>query len=150
MSIPVIDLSRFFDGDTHDRRAVARKTDAMCREIGFLSVAGHGVPDDVINTLYTVSKAFFQQPVARKRMVRQPSPDIVRGYIGFAKGALAATRGEKTPPDLKESYSIGPEGREDATPRGPANIWPENGAAAWMAYYAEPRHDAPFCRGLGP
>jgi hypothetical protein len=24
----------------------------MCREIGFLSVAGHGVPDDVINTLY--------------------------------------------------------------------------------------------------
>jgi hypothetical protein len=39
-------------------------------------------------------------------MVRQPNSDIVRGYIGFAKRALAATRGEKTPPDLKESSSI--------------------------------------------
>lgn len=135
MSIPVIDLSRFLSGDPTERRAVARETDRICREIGFLSVTGHGVPEAVIANLYDRSKAFFHQPAATKQRVGQPSPDIVRGYIGFARGALAITRGETTPPDLKESYNTGPEGPG----RGPANIWPDDPAfrAAWVAYYSE-------------
>lgn len=136
MSLPVIDLSRFLQGDAGERRAVARETDRICRDIGFLSVVGHGVPEAVTNRLYAVAKAFFHQDAARKLKVAQPSPDVVRGYIGLARGALAATRGEATPPDLKESYTIGPE----PDGRGPANVWPAGEAdfrAAWLAYYAE-------------
>lgn len=136
MSLPVVDLSRFLTGDAAERRAVARETDRICREIGFLSVVGHGVPEAVTNNLYAVAKAFFHQEAARKRQVAQPSRDVVRGYIGFAEGALAATRGQATPPDLKESYTIGPEDEG----RGPANLWPAGDAAfrsAWLAYYAE-------------
>jgi isopenicillin N synthase-like dioxygenase len=131
MSIPVIDLSRFIEGGTADRRAVAQETDRVCREIGFLSVTGHGVPDDLIADLYDRSKTFFRQPAAAKHRVGQPAPDIVRGYIGLARGALATTRGEETPPDLKESYNIGPD--------QPANLWPDDPGfrAAWLAYYAE-------------
>lgn len=135
MSIPVIDLSRFLSGDADGRRAVARETDRMCREIGFLSVIGHGVPEHVINDLYARSKAFFHQPAEIKQRVGQPSPDVVRGYIGLARGALATTRGEETPPDLKESYNIGPE----SPGQGTGNVWPDDPQfrAAWLAYYAE-------------
>ena len=140
MSIPVIDLSRFRDGNAAARRAVARETDRVCREIGFLSVTGHGVADAIIEDLYIRAKAIFHQSTAEKQRVGQPGPDIVRGYIGFARGALASTRGETTPPDLKESYNIGPEAAADGKPRGPANLWPAGDSgfrAAWLVYYAE-------------
>jgi isopenicillin N synthase-like dioxygenase len=138
MSIPVIDLARFTNGDAAERKSVARETDRICREIGFLGVVGHGVPDGVIGDLYARSKAFFHQPAQAKLGVRQPAPEIVRGYIGFGKGALGATRGEKTPPDMKESYTIGPERTDGETPA--ANIWPAGDPSfrsAWLAYYAQ-------------
>jgi isopenicillin N synthase-like dioxygenase len=134
--LPIVDLSRFRDGTPDERRAVARETDQICREIGFLSVKGHNVPDPITADLYGKAKAFFHQGPAVKERVRQPGRDVVRGYIGFAEGALAATRGDETPPDLKESYTIGP----DEPGRGPSNIWPAGETAfkaAWLAYYAE-------------
>ncbi|MEI6537261.1 MAG: 2-oxoglutarate and iron-dependent oxygenase domain-containing protein [Verrucomicrobiaceae bacterium] len=140
MSIPVIDLSRFRNGDTSERRAVARETDRVCREIGFLSVTSHRVPEPLIADIYQRSKNFFRQPVTRKESVRQPGPDVVRGYIGFARGALATTRGETTPPDLKESYSIGPEREEESQASGSFNQWPADDpgfCASWLSYYAE-------------
>lgn len=136
MTIPVIDLSRYLHGGAGDRRAVARETDRVCRETGFLSVIGHGVPESTINNLYAVTKAFFHQPFTTKIKVCQPGAAIVRGYIGMGKGALASTMGETTPPDLKETYNVGPEGRTRAAP----NLWPENDPAfraAFLAYYAE-------------
>ena len=136
MTIPVIDLSRYLHGGAGDRRAVARETDRVCRETGFLSVIGHGVPESTINNLYAVTKAFFHQPFTTKIKVCQPGAAIVRGYIGMGKGALASTMGETTPPDLKETYNVGPEGRARAAP----NLWPENDPAfraAFLAYYAE-------------
>ncbi|MFO1147450.1 MAG: 2-oxoglutarate and iron-dependent oxygenase domain-containing protein [Alsobacter sp.] len=136
MTLPVVDLSRFRDGDLDDKRAVARETDQICRDIGFLSVTGHNVPEPVTAELYARAKAFFHQNPAEKLKVRQPSRDLVRGYIGFAEGALAATRGDETPPDLKESYTMGP----DEPGRGAPNIWPSGNTAfkaAWLAYFAE-------------
>lgn len=43
--VPQIGLGCFLHGDDEDR-LVARKTDERCREIGFLTVVGHGVSDD--------------------------------------------------------------------------------------------------------
>jgi isopenicillin N synthase-like dioxygenase len=139
MGIPVIDLHRFLAGDPDERVSLARETDRICREIGFLSVIGHGVPASVVRNLYDVSKAFFHQSTATKTLLQQPASDVVRGYIGFGRGALAKTRGEESPPDLKESYNIGPDA-EDAGSRDPSNIWPPaypDFRAAWLAYYAE-------------
>lgn len=106
--VPEINLSRFLSGDGADRRAIARETDAICRDIGFLSVTGHGVAPDTTAALYDCAKRFFHQSVAEKQRVRQPHPDVIRGYIGYGVGALGTTRGEKTGPDMKESFSMGP------------------------------------------
>src|SRR6516164_4471457 len=42
--IPVIDLSAARSGGLASRQAVAREIDATCREIGFFTITGHGVP----------------------------------------------------------------------------------------------------------
>ena len=63
--------------------------------------------------------------------VAMPFPGYPYGYSPFAKEALAASRGETTPPDLKESFSIGPRSTWDATGWDPSQgfnsaptLWP--------------------------
>lgn len=138
MSVPVVDLSRFSSDDPRERDRVASETDSICRDIGFFSVVGHGVPESDIHDVYELSKAFFRTSVEEKARVRQPHPHVVRGYIGFAAGALGATRGEVTPADLKESYTIGREASGLDEELGPNNLWPQGNARfrdAWLTYY---------------
>ena len=132
--VPVIDLSTFLDDSGAARREVAELTDRTCREIGFLFVTGHRVPQDLSQRLHALSKDFFRREAAEKMHVAQPASDIIRGYIGQGKAALAATLGETSPPDLKETFSIGPEVPPDAGPYYAApgsrnhfapNLWPE-------------------------
>ena len=82
-------------------------TDRTCREIGFLCVTGHRVPQGLDERLYALSKEFFRREAAEKTRVAQPASDIIRGYVARSKAALATTVGETTPPDLKETFSIG-------------------------------------------
>ena len=47
-------------------------------------------------------------PTDEKARVAQPAPDRIGGYIGYGRAALAYSRGEATPPDIKESFNVGP------------------------------------------
>ena len=143
--VPVINLSAFLDGSAAARREVAELTGRTCREIGFLCVAGHRVPQELSECLYALSKDFFRRESAKKMHAAQPASDIIRGYVGQGKAALATTLGETTPPDLKETYSIGPEAPPDAGPYYAApgshnhfapNLWPE-APEGWRDAYLE-------------
>ncbi|MEQ8369959.1 MAG: 2-oxoglutarate and iron-dependent oxygenase domain-containing protein [Alphaproteobacteria bacterium] len=144
-AFPVIDLTPFRTGDESAKRKVARLIDQTCREIGFLGVVGHGIDEARIQACYDSARAFFDRPMAEKMAIRQPAANIVRGYIPLGGGALAATEGEETPPDLKESLTIGALQPYPSAPgalatlRSP-NLWPEKPAAlrpAWQAYYRD-------------
>jgi isopenicillin N synthase-like dioxygenase len=146
-SVPVIDVSPFRSPDASARRRVAEEVGRACRDIGFLIISGHGVPNTLINDCYRTAKAFFALPVAEKVLVNQPSPDQVRGYSAVGAEGLSYSLDEPTPPDLKESYSIGPIAvdRDDpyytcaeAGPHFAPNLWPERPAdlqAVWTAYF---------------
>ena len=123
---PVIDLAAVRRPD------IARQVAAACEEIGFFAVTGHGVPPAVIAELVAQSYAFFDLPLAEKLAVKRPRPEQNRGYIALGEERLARLRGDETPPDLKELYTIGPFDLPD-TPyfTGPAaypsfapNLWP--------------------------
>jgi isopenicillin N synthase-like dioxygenase len=91
------------------RRGVfARRVASACEEIGFFAVTGHGAPGAVIADLVAQSYAFFDLPLAEKLAVRRPRPEQNRGYIAPGEERLARLRGDETPPDLKELYTIGP------------------------------------------
>jgi isopenicillin N synthase-like dioxygenase len=144
--IPAIDIGPFPHGTDAERQAVATAVNAACEEIGFLLVTGHGVPGSLIEEMRRVSTLFFERPLAEKLGFRMP-PDRYRGYIAFGNEALAYSLDEKTPPDYKESFSIGPiDAPDDAYHRAatPANffapnMWPEvpKFRSVWTAYYRQ-------------
>ena len=107
---PVIDLEavREPQESAAARKDIARELASACEEIGFFAVTGHGVPRGVIADLVAQSYAFFDLPLVEKLAVKRPRPEQNRGYIAPGEERLARLRGDETPPDLKELYTIGP------------------------------------------
>jgi isopenicillin N synthase-like dioxygenase len=147
---PVIDIAavRQPQLSAAERPEIVRQVASACEEIGFFAVTGHGVPGAVIADLVAQSYAFFDLPLAEKLAVRRPRPEQNRGYIAPGEERLARLRGDETPPDLKELYTIGPFDTPE-TPyfTGPAaypsfapNLWPARPVGlrpALQAYWHE-------------
>lgn len=108
MSIKKFNLHDFRMAKTSKRKELAIEVDAMCKESGFLLLNGHGVPSNVINQQWQVVSDFFSQPQESKNKVSVPYSGYPYGWIGPNQEALAASKGVKTPPDLKESFNGGP------------------------------------------
>jgi isopenicillin N synthase-like dioxygenase len=115
--------------------------DAGLQEAGFLLVTGHGVDPGLRADLRAAARRFFALPGTTKQAyaVRVGG----RGWLPPGVEANAGVEGGEHPPDLKESFAIGPE-----TPTGdasvddvwfPPNVWPaevpalEAAAARYLA-----------------
>ncbi|MCE2493417.1 MAG: isopenicillin N synthase family oxygenase [Alphaproteobacteria bacterium] len=125
--VPVIDVAPFLAGDAAASRALAREVDVACREIGFLTVVGHAVPETLIEEARDAALGFFRLPLGEKLRTPRPSHESGRGYTVFGDQALAYSLGVETPPDLQESFGIGP---LDAPPDDPYYAAPE----AWTFF----------------
>jgi isopenicillin N synthase-like dioxygenase len=133
---PVVDISEFTkpvggSASMDVKRAIARVVDEVCRETGFLAVSGHGVPAATIDRAWDAARAFFDLPVEKKLSVKMPYDGYPYGYSPLQAEALAKSKGYDTPPDLKESFNIGPleqnaveEDDPNADFRYATNIWP--------------------------
>jgi isopenicillin N synthase-like dioxygenase len=142
---PVFDLSRFEQARGDERATLGAEVDRICRETGFLAISGHGVPQAIIDRAWNAARDFFDLPAEEKQKARAPYPGYPYGYLGPETEALAKSKGEDTPPDLKESFNGGPlgvpEGLTDPQALSfcyAATIWPERPAGfreAWVAYY---------------
>jgi isopenicillin N synthase-like dioxygenase len=142
---PAFDLADFEAATGPRRHALAAALDRACRETGFLTVAGHGVPDAIIAAVRDAAARFFDQSPEEKARAAPPRPGAPYGWLGPGTEALARSKGKDTPPDLKESFNGGPA----AVPAGltdpqalalcySATPWPDlqGFRAAWTAYYA--------------
>lgn len=151
-TVPIVDIAPYRHGGAEGKAAVAAQVDAACREIGFLVIEGHGVPDDLIRAMYQSSAEYFALPYWEKMRLKMP-PDRYRGYTPDGAEALAQSLDQVTPPDLKESFSIGPFDHpsdayhfgEEGSRYFASNMWPpenspssvEGMQATWQAYYSE-------------
>src|SRR5262244_4567718 len=97
--ISVIDLSAARTGALASRQAVAREIDATCREIGFFTVTGHGVPVAAMDELRSKAHAFFALPLEEKYKAIHPVPGTPRGYRAQGLEALAHANAAMTPAD---------------------------------------------------
>ncbi|EDP61981.1 oxidoreductase, 2OG-Fe(II) oxygenase family protein [alpha proteobacterium BAL199] len=106
--IPTIDIAPFLNGSAADKRAVADKVAAACRDIGFLVIAGHGIGRDTLERTFERSFAFYDLDAETKTRWHPTGAARQRGYHGVATRSLASTLGNKTPQDLRESVFLGP------------------------------------------
>jgi len=100
--VPLVDIGAWESGDGAARTRIAAEVDAACRDWGFLVVEGHGISTALIETMVRETADFFALPVATKEGYLTDARDR-RGYQRYATGANAHSRGELSPPDLRES-----------------------------------------------
>ena len=145
--IPVIDMQRFYRGNAEEIAALAREIDAACRDSGFLTVANHKVTPELVAELLAAAREFFSLPEDAKLAFKPPAGTMLRGYAPFQAHRLARSRGVETPPDLRESFSLGRPAIQPGHPvvdpeaaafYGP-DIWPDRPARfrdIYTRYYA--------------
>ncbi|RWL41918.1 MAG: isopenicillin N synthase family oxygenase [Mesorhizobium sp.] len=117
--IPVVDIGPLLNGT--NKQVVAREIRWALSNTGFMYVKNHGVPQDFIQSVFDVSRRFFDLPLSQKSSLHIGNSDSAfRGYIELF--------GENTDPgktkDLKECFDFGP---ERSTLEGPffgPNQWP--------------------------
>ncbi len=120
MDVPIVDLRA---------TTAAADLDAACRSLGFLQVAGHDIPDELVAAMRAVTAEFFARPLGEKLALRSPAPEINRGYAAKGSEGLAYSVGAERPPDLFEAFNLGP---DEVAPGAPwaatvhfaANLWP--------------------------
>jgi isopenicillin N synthase-like dioxygenase len=127
-----------------DPRKAAAEVGAACGELGFLTVVGHGVPDEVAERAAAASNVFFDLSQAEKRALADGDPVLgLPAYRPLRSESLAASLGQKAPGDLKESLDWGP--------LVPGFGWPERPPElreAFEAYYATVSDLGARLRGL--
>ncbi len=127
-SVPAIDIAPFRAGTAEGKRQVAAQVGRACEEIGFLTIVGHGVSADLVQRTYDVSRRFFDLPLEEKLKVPVNSTGV--GYIPLQVESLAASLGEKTAGDLKESLNVGRDFDHDRWPANPPELKP-----LWIDYF---------------
>lgn len=104
--IATVDLSRWRAGGA-DADEVAAEVDAGLQRAGFILVKGHGVDPSLARAVRTASREFFALDDDVKTGYSVPVGG--HGWIGPGAEANAYAEGTETPPDLKESFSLGAE-----------------------------------------
>jgi isopenicillin N synthase-like dioxygenase len=141
VTIPTIDLEPFATGDSLPGRrasAIAAEIDAALREVGFLTVVGHGVRPEVKQAYFDAMRAFFELPLEEKEAIAIVKSGCHRGYVGFEAEALDGALGNEEDAigaavagDLKETLDTGIEYPGDhplvlaGTPLHGPNQWPD-------------------------
>lgn len=145
-AVPVVDISALGGPDPKSHAACVDALRASARDIGFLYVAGHGLPEALSAELIAAAKTFFDLPLAEKLKVYIGNSRNHRGYVPEGEEVFAGQT-----PDRKEAFDLSLDLDADdpdyvaGNPLLGPNQWP-NGLPGFreavMSYY-----DAAF--GLG-
>ncbi|MEP7019952.1 MAG: 2-oxoglutarate and iron-dependent oxygenase domain-containing protein [Pseudonocardiales bacterium] len=104
-TVPIIDLTPWFEGGPDGRATVAEQVDAALQDVGFFLVSGHHVPKQLRDSVRTAAREFFGQPLEVKKQYAVTVGG--RGWLPAGVEANGYAEGTETPPDLKESFAVG-------------------------------------------
>lgn len=103
LGIPSVDLNDFIKGSSEKRNKFVQELGEAFESVGFVAVKNHGISEEVINSLYKLSKDFFSMDKEQKRGFEVEGGAGQRGYTSFGK---EQAKGYDTP-DLKEFFQYG-------------------------------------------
>jgi isopenicillin N synthase-like dioxygenase len=129
LQIPVIDINGFEEGGADRRAEIAKLIDCAARDVGFMQIKGHDVPEVAADGLAEAMDGFFALPFEDKAALKAPTPAINRGYTAPKDERLSYSLGISSPADLFEAYNVGSEASEFpgidlSEGHYPANTWP--------------------------
>ncbi len=107
-ALPVLDLARF-EADSATREAFLAELRRTAYDLGFFYVTGHGVDQQLIDQVLTISRRFFALPAEQKLTIEMVNSPHFRGYN---RQGMEFTRGAR---DWREQVDFGAE--------RPALVW---------------------------
>jgi isopenicillin N synthase-like dioxygenase len=129
-AIPVIDFGPAFRGQSGALDAAAAEVRRACEQIGFFYMAGHGVPEEVINAAFAASRKFHALPLEEKVRLKINENNI--GYLAVNQSMQRASTVHKASrPNYNESFFISHDRSADhpdvvaGLPLRGRNQWPE-------------------------
>ena len=119
---PVIDVSAL-SADYAARKGLALEIAQVCRDVGFFYIANHGVPREMVKSMFSAAERFFRLPLESRMALSLARSHDYRGYLPIRMiGEGAGLKG-----NLYESFMVwpdlhraGPRGRQSHSP----NVWP--------------------------
>ncbi|MEO7174348.1 MAG: 2-oxoglutarate and iron-dependent oxygenase domain-containing protein [Saprospiraceae bacterium] len=119
-AIPLVDLSKFRSSDPSKKAEFVTEIGNAFKEIGFVGVINHGIPNELVADFYKHAKQFFALPEEIKRKYEVPGLAGQRGYTSFGKEHAKQSQVA----DLKEFFQIGQQVTEDhpLKPEYPDNV----------------------------
>ena len=132
-AIPVIDFGPAFHGEPGTLEVCARQVRRACEQIGFFYMAGHGVPQEIIDAAFAASREFHALPLAEKMQLKINENNI--GYLPVNQSMQRSSTVHKaTRPNYNESFFISHDRSADhpdvvaGKPLRGRNQWPEGHA----------------------
>lgn len=132
-SIPVIDCGAAFRAEPGGLDAAAAAVRRACEEIGFFYLAGHGVPQALIDDAFGAAREFHALPLAEKMALALNENNI--GYLPVNQSMQRSSSVHKaTRPNYNESFFISHDRSADhpdvmaGKPLRGRNQWPQGHA----------------------
>ena len=123
--IPLLDISSYLRGEPGGRERVAAQLKEITETVGFFYLAGHGIPQSLIDRVFIESRRFHALPADVKDRIPWVDRDSHKtGYLGTGKERTERTN-VNIISDAKNLYARFTIIRE-ADPRLETNAWPEN------------------------
>lgn len=123
--VPIIDISSL-TGNGMDKKKTIEKIRKACEEVGFMVITGHGISQEVIDSMWSITGEFFDLTEDQKAKSMTMTSDYPYGY---EKGEVLSAGKDKEKgetverlPDFKETFTIGPNNQDSGMP---ARVWPE-------------------------
>ncbi|KJE94611.1 2OG-Fe(II) oxygenase [Capsaspora owczarzaki ATCC 30864] len=126
LAVPVIDIAALAPGaPAADRQRVIEQLRFACRDVGFFYCAGHGVPQQLLDALFSTTLDFLAKPTEYKQRIAMSNSRVFRGWFALG-GELTSYRA-----DWKEGIYFGEDladNHPDVLAKKPmhgANQWPD-------------------------
>jgi isopenicillin N synthase-like dioxygenase len=107
MGIPEINIASFLANDPIASRRIYDEVNTALREVGFFTIVGHGIDEQITSNLSRTAKSFFDLPNTEKQRFTNPQGSISRGYVGIGQENLARTHNGAAFVDIKEQLAFG-------------------------------------------
>lgn len=140
--LAAIDLGRFLSAGPTERDEIAAIYDGGLRNIGFAAIYNHGVSQEFLDRMISVTGRFFDLDAEHKSQIAsRPSQGKFCGWVSFAADSASrvyAAAAREALPDLRERYRAVITPAEEIRERVGPNQWP--GAVpefepTWTEYY---------------
>ena len=128
-SIPIVSLAPWFAGGTNEQVEVANRINSICRNVGFMYISDHGIPESMLQSVFDAAQQFFAFSDDEKADVHYSKSSYHRGYIplGGESTDPAAKADQKEAFDCGLIYTVDEAKYPDAAVRAMTpNLWPKS------------------------